>query len=199
MKTKVIGITGSISVGKSTVTNYLLQKGYVVLDADKISHHALDIGTTCYERVKEVFGCVADDQTINRQQLGQIVFHDQEKKKQLEEIIHPYVIDELKKGIQETKEPIIFLDIPLLYETHLEYLCDQILVVYVNEDIQAERLMKRNHIDRQSALHLMQQQISIEKKKELADYVIDNSKGLDELYENIEKVLKELKNEIVFK
>lgn len=199
MKTKVIGITGSISVGKSTVTNYLLQKGYVVLDADMISHHALDIGTTCYERVKVVFGCVSDDQTINRQQLGQIVFHNQEKKKQLEEIIHPYVIDELKKGIQETKETIIFLDIPLLYETHLEYLCDQVLVVYVSEDIQAERLMKRNRIDRQSAIHLMQQQISIEKKKELADYVIDNSKGLDELYENIEKVLKELRNEIVFK
>lgn len=199
MKTKVIGITGSISVGKSTVTNDLLQKGYIVLDADKISHHALDIGTTCYERVKDVFGCVASDNTIDRKQLGQIVFHDAKKKKQLEDIIHPYVIDELKKGIQATQEALIFLDIPLLYETHLEYLCDKIIVVYVSEDIQAERLMKRNHIDKQSALHLMKQQISIEKKRELADYVIDNSKGLEELHENIEKVLKELENEIVFK
>jgi len=189
--TKVIGLTGSIAVGKSTVTHYLMTHGYQVLDADKISHHALDQGTECYEKVKDIFGCVDHDGNINRQQLGQIVFYDQKKKKQLEDIIHPYVIEELKKGICACQDAVIFLDIPLLYEIHLEYLCDQIIVVYVDEKTQMERLMKRNHIDEDQALNLMQQQISIEKKKEMADFVIDNRQSFEALYQDIERVLKD--------
>lgn len=193
--TKVIGLTGSIAVGKSTVTNYLITHGYMVLDADEISHHALDQGTPSYEKVKEIFGCVDEQGCIDRHALGQIVFNDAMKKRELEGIIHPFVIDELKKGIAQCQEPLIFLDIPLLYEIHLEYLCDQIIVVYVDEQTQMERLMKRNHISEEEALHLMRQQISIEKKKDMADIVIDNRKHFEDLYQDIERVLK---NEIIY-
>ncbi len=195
--TKVIGLTGSIAVGKSTVTRYLLQKGYQVLDSDEISRHALDIGKSCYQKVKEEFDCVNEDGSIDRKKLGDIVFHDQTKKQRLEDIIHPYVIDCLKTGIQECQDSLIFLDIPLLYEAHLEYLCDKIIVVYVDEDTQCRRLMNRNHIDEKQARHLMSQQISIEKKKEIADYVIDNRGYQEELYQNIERVLKEIHNEVI--
>lgn len=189
--TKVIGLTGSIAVGKSTVTQYLLTHGYQVLDADEISHHALDQGTSCYDQVKGLFGCIDEKGNIDQKALGKIVFHDASLKKKLEDIIHPYVISELKKGIEICQDDVIFLDIPLLYEVHLEYLCDKIMVVYVDEETQIERLMRRNHISRSDALHLMGQQISIEKKKEMADFVIDNRNHYEDLYQEIERVLKD--------
>lgn len=194
---KVIGITGSIAVGKSTVTRYLLIHGYQVLDADKISKEALNVGTTCYKKVVELFGCVNDDLTIDRKALGTLVFSDASKKKQLEDIIHPYVIEMLKQGINDCKDDLIFLDIPLLFEAKLEYLCDKIIVVYVDEDTQMHRLMERNHIDASSALHLMKQQFSIEEKKKLADYIVDNRFNHEDLYKNIERVLKEIKDDII--
>lgn len=196
--TKVIGLTGSIAVGKSTVTNYLLTHGYAVLDADEISRHALDQGTSCYKRVKVLFGCTNHDGSIDRQALGAIVFHDAHKKQQLEDIIHPYVIEELQKGVKACQDHLIFLDIPLLFEAHLEYLCDKIMVVYVDEDTQRQRLMKRNHISSEEAILLMNQQISIEKKKDMGDFVIDNRQNFEDLYKDIERVLKVLKDEIIY-
>ncbi|MFR7590326.1 MAG: dephospho-CoA kinase [Longibaculum sp.] len=196
--TRVIGITGSIAVGKSTVTYYLQTHGYQVLDADEISRHALDKGTKCYKKVKEMFDCLDEQGEINRACLGQIVFHDQVKKKQLEDIIHPYVIEKLKEGIQQCQDPFIFLDIPLLFEAHLEYLCDKIIVVYVDEKTQMKRLMKRNSISQEDAMHLMSQQISIEKKKDLGDFILDNRQNFQDLYDDIERVLKELKNETIY-
>ena len=194
---KVIGITGSIAVGKSTVTKYLLTHGYQVEDADKISKEALNIGTACYKKVVELFNCVNDDLTIDRKMLGNLVFSDSDKKKQLEDIIHPYVVETLKQGIEKCNDEIIFLDIPLLFEAKLEYLCDKIIVVYVDENTQMHRLMERNHIDENAALHLMNQQLSIEEKKKLGDYIIDNRFNHEDLYKNIERVLKEIKDDII--
>ena len=195
---KVIGLTGSIATGKSTVSSYLKKCGYIVLDADEISRHALDIGTSCYKRVVEEFDVLSDDLSIDRKKLSYIIFNNNEKKKLLESIIHPYVIDELKKGIQECTQEVVFLDIPLLYEVSLEYLCDKIIVVYVNEDLQLKRLMNRNQIDEEHARLIMSHQISIEIKKDKADYIIDNSQDLDHLYNEIKRVLKEVGHENIY-
>ena len=195
---KVNGLTGSIAVGKSTVSNYLITHGYQVLDADVLSKEALYRGTSCYEKVKEIFGCINEDGTINRKMLGNIVFYDEQKKKMLEEMIHPYVIEQIKKGIKECQDDLIFLDVPLLYEVHWDVLCDKVIVVYVDEKTQLERLMKRNHISQEEAFNLMQQQISIEKKKEMGDYILDNRQDYQELYENIERVLKVIKDEVIY-
>ena len=195
---KVIGLSGSIAVGKSTVTQYLLTHGYQVLDADVISHNALTQGTSAYEKVVSIFDCMNEDGSIDRKQLGNIVFSSQEKKKQLEDIIHPYVIETLQKGIEECQEPLIFLDIPLLFEAHLEYLCDKIIVVYVSEKTQCLRLMNRNHIDEASAMHLIHQQMSIEEKKNKGDYVICNEQNFEDLYQDIERVLKVIHDEVIY-
>lgn len=195
---KVIGLTGSIATGKSTVSSYLKNCGYIVLDADEISRHALDIGTSCYKRVIEEFDALNDDLSIDRKKLSHIIFNNNEKKKLLESIIHPYVIDELKKGIKECTQELVFLDIPLLYEVSLEYLCDKIIVVYVNEDLQLKRLMNRNQIDEDHARLIMSHQISIEIKKDKADYIIDNCYDLNHLYNEIERVLKEVGHENIY-
>ena len=194
---RVIGITGSIAVGKSTVTQYLKTHGYCVLDADEISHQALEKESHCYHQIVECFDCLDDNQNISRQKLGQIVFHDPQQKALLESIIHPYVQEMLKKGIEQCQEPFVFLDVPLLYETHMDTMCDDVMVVYVDEKTQLKRLMKRNQIDEKQARLLMSQQISIEKKKEMGNYIIDNRQNFEDLYVQIERVLEVLKNEIV--
>lgn len=196
--TFVIGLTGSIAVGKSTVTHYLLTHGYTVLDADKITHDGYLKGTKCYEKVSNAFECLDDEGNIDRQKLGAIVFNDYEAKKRLEGIVHPYVVDCLKKGIEECNDDIVFLDIPLLFEAHLEYLCDKIIVVYVDEKTQIERLMKRNRINKTQAKLLVDNQMSIEEKRLKADYLIDNRVGFEELFKNIEKILEVIKSENLF-
>lgn len=197
--TFVVGITGSIAVGKSTVTDYLITHGYRVLDADKITHEAYIKGNECYSQVIQEFDCLDDNGCIDRKKLGDIVFGDSDAKKRLEDIVHPYVVQCLKKGINECHDKIVFLDIPLLYEAHLEYLCDKIIVVYVDKDTQVKRLMNRNRIAKEKALFLIDKQMSIEEKKKKADYIIDNRVYFDDLYKNIEKVLEVIKSEDLFK
>ncbi len=194
---RVIGITGSIAVGKSSVTQYLKTHGYCVLDADEISHQALEKQSDCYDQIISHFDCLDEHQQISRSKLGRIVFHDAQKKALLESIIHPYVKKCLQKGIAECKDPLVFLDVPLLYETHMDEMCDAVIVVYVDEQTQLKRLMARNHIDEQEARLLINQQISIEEKKHMGDYIIDNRKNFEDLYQNIERVLKVLNDEIV--
>ena len=195
---KAIGITGSIASGKSQVSSYLINKGYTLYDADEITHHAYDKGTKVYEKVISCFDCLDDNKNIDRKKLGQIVFNDSSKKKVLEEIVHPYVIETMKKGIEESDDDLVFLDIPLLYEAGLEYLCDKIIVVYCNREIQCERLMKRNNISESEANHLIDLQMSLEEKKKRADFVIENNFSLEELYDHIEKVVGEIRNEIIY-
>ena len=95
----------------------------------------------------------------------------------------------MQKTIKESKEKYIFLDIPLLFECNLEYLCDEIIVVYIPEELQIQRLMNRNNISEEQAKHLISQQISIEKKKILGEYILDNSYNLDTLFKQIDTFL----------
>lgn len=196
-KMKVYGITGSIACGKSTVTRYLVEKGYKVVDADLLSRNALTIDQECILKVQKLFGCV-NEGVVDRKALGRIVFHDEKAKKQLEGIIHPYVISKMKEEIGENKDrDCIFLDIPLLYESHLEYLCDEIIVVYLDEKRQVQRLMARDHIDERYAYTIMNNQISSLKKKEMADIVFDNNQGIEDLYKQIDKFIERISHERV--
>lgn len=186
--TKVIGITGSIATGKSTVVKYLLDQGYTVLDSDAIAKEALTIDLECIEKVKQTFDCVVENQ-IDRKKLGRIIFNNEKAKIQLEDIVHPYVIKKLHEGVEKNiDKEILFLDIPLLYECHLEYLCDTIVVVYCDIHTQIERLMKRNGIEATYAKTMINNQISIEEKKMIADIVLDNSKTKEYLLEQLEKL-----------
>lgn len=187
---QIIGITGSIATGKSTVTKYLLDKGYTVIDSDKIAYDALTIDEECMNKVKALFDCEDAKGNIDRKKLGTIIFQDKIAKKRLEDIVHPYVIQQMRKDIEKHKqEAKIFLDIPLLYEANLEYLCNKVVVVYVPENIQMKRLMNRDAIDEKYARTIINNQIHIEEKKVRADIVIDNSKDIEHLYQEIKTKL----------
>lgn len=186
---EVFGITGSIATGKSTVTNYLKDKGYLVVDSDKLAYDALTIDQDCINRTKQLFNL--GEGPIDRKALGQIIFNDQHSKTALEGIIHPYVINKIKEEIANNQnEKFIFLDIPLLFESNLEYLCDKIIVVYLNEQEEIKRLMKRDGIDEAYAKTIITNQMSIEEKKARANIVLDNNQGLEQLYKQVEEFLK---------
>lgn len=185
---KVYGITGSIATGKSTVTKYLRDKGYLVVDSDKLAYDALTIDLECIEKTKQRFNLTGDG--IDRKALGKIVFNDFKAKADLEAIIHPYVIKKIKETINDNQDQeLIFLDIPLLYESNLEYLCNKVIVVYLNYQKEVKRLMKRDNIDEKYAKIIISNQINIEEKKSRADIVLDNNGTLENLYLQIEAML----------
>lgn len=194
----IIGITGSISTGKSAVTNYLRSNGYTVIDSDEIVHNLLN-KLEVIEKIANVFGSsIVRDGTLDRRMLGGIVFNNEEKRQTLNNIIHPLVIVKIleeTKDYKNNKENIIFVDIPLLYEARLEYLVDKTIVVYVPYSIQLSRLMNRDNINEDYANQKIKASMDIELKKEKANYIIDNSFDLANTYKQINEVLRRIKDE----
>ncbi len=190
----IIGITGSIACGKSTVSNYLKSKGYVVIDADKIGHEALD-NEYVREKLVLAFGKeIQENNKIDRQKLGNLVFGNTSNLNILNSIIHPEIRKMILEEINKNKDKeIIFIDIALLFEAKFDDLVDKIIVVYVDENIQLTRLMKRNSITQEEALNRIKSQMSSIEKVKLADYTINNNLDVTNTYIQIDKVLLELK------
>lgn len=190
MSKYLVGITGSIGTGKSTVCKLLLDLGYHVIDCDKISHEILD--TVAKDKVLESFGSsILDNNLINRKKLGQIVFSDVAKKKQLENILHPIIKEEVLRINKEFNDKISFVEIPLLYETNFKDICNYVIVVSVDRNTQIERIKARDKISSSEANRRIEAQMDLNIKCKLADYVIDNS-NIDLLNERIKLILDDL-------
>lgn len=199
-KTKLIGLTGGIATGKSTVSNIIKKLGYKVIDADKIAKDVVEIGKPAYKEIIDVFGKgILDDQhNINRKKLGSIIFKDHLMRKKLNNIVHPYVFEGIEELIDKYKEEdIIFLDLPLLIEemdkiNDYGIYFDEIWLVYVDEITQLDRLIKRDLISREEGIRRIKAQMPMELKREYATRVIDNRKDIKNLEEQIEKIMDEV-------
>lgn len=190
----IIGITGSIACGKSTVSNYLKSKGYIVIDADKIGHEALD-DYYVKEKLILAFGNeILEDNKINRQKLGELVFGNSSNLNVLNSIIHPEIRKKILEKIDKNNDKeLIFIDVALLFEAKFDDLVDKIIVVYVDENTQLTRLMKRNSISKKEALSRIVSQMSPIEKAKLGDYTVNNNLDVINTYEQVDKVLSELK------
>ena len=190
----IIGITGSIACGKSTVSNYLKSKGYIVIDADKIGHEALD-DDYVKEKLILAFGNeILEDNKINRQKLGELVFGNSSNLNVLNSIIHPEIRKKILEKIDKNNDKeLIFIDVALLFEAKFDDLVDKIIVVYVDENTQLTRLMKRNSISKKEALSRIVSQMSPIEKAKLGDYTVNNNLDAINTYEQVDKVLSELK------
>ena len=188
---KVIGLTGSIASGKSTVSNKLSELGYPIIDCDKINHEILKPNNVGYIAVIEEFGkdILSIDNQIDRTKLGKMVFNNPKIKERLNQILHPLIKERVKGEINKYDDGIIILDCPLLFETDFHELCDLKIVVYVNMDTQIHRLMKRDGITFPEALKKIYAQMPLEDKLSLADFVIDNCHGLGDLDWQIKQLL----------
>ena len=192
----VIGLTGSIATGKSTVANMFRELDIPVIDADILAREVVEPGETAYKKVVQSFGegILLKDKTLNRKRLGEIVFTDEMKRKQLNNIVHPAI---RKRMIEKRDDFIaagnrcIILDIPLLFESKLEHFADKILVVYVDQEIQLQRLMKRNEFTEEEAMQRIQSQMPVKEKATRADGAINNNGSKEETYTQLRQLLKE--------
>ncbi|PEY34355.1 dephospho-CoA kinase [Bacillus cereus] len=194
--TVVIGLTGGIASGKSTVSQMFRELSIPVIDADIIAREVVEQGKEAYKEIVEVFGegVLQVDGELDRQKLGSIVFHNEEKRLRLNKIVHPAVRKEMnaqkemyiKEGVQA-----VVLDIPLLFESKLTALVDQILVVAVSPSTQLERLMKRNGFTEEDAKARIDSQMSLAEKVTLANKVIYNDGTIAETKAQLQLILKE--------
>lgn len=185
------GLTGSIATGKSTVAKILRQHGAVVIDSDQIAKEVIEPGTDGWIEVKRHFPEVIGlDQKVNRKKLAEIIFDNIKRRRLLEGIIHPLVITRIKAEGRylENLGKIVFVDMPLLYETNSQLWLEEVWVVYIPLKLQLQRLMIRDNLSESEALKRINAQISIEEKRKLADYVIDNSGSLDNTKEQVDKL-----------
>ncbi|MDY0233794.1 MAG: dephospho-CoA kinase [Sulfurimonas sp.] len=187
-----IALTGGIATGKSTVASLLALNGMRVIDADIISHEILDAST---EWVRETFGdAYIDGSKPNRAKLGTLIFAESDKKRVLEEYLHPKIKSEieLRSVKQDSFKFPYLIDIPLFFEKNSYDIKDSV-VVYTPKDIQLERFMKRNNYSQEESLRRINSQMSIEEKKKRASWVIDNSKDLKHLQNEVEEFVEKIK------
>ena len=181
MAVRVIGLTGGIGSGKSTVAALLAERGATVIDADKIGHEVYRPGSEGFTRVVETFGrgVVAADGTIDRKALGAIVFADPERRRKLEAMTHPRIRERFQQRLDaltaEDFRGLVFFDAPVMIESGNYRNMDRMVVVITDEATQIARLMARDGIDRGEALRKIKSQMPLAEKAKLADYVIDNS------------------------
>lgn len=189
-----IGITGSIACGKSTVSDYLIAKGYTIIDADKLGHVALT-SNDVKRKLAEKFGeNILENNEISREKLGKIVFGNTENLKNLNSIIHPKIKELILKLQEKHKdEDLVFLDIALLYEANFVDLVEKVVVVYADEEVQLERLMTRNSLTKEKALIRIGSQMSPQEKAALGDFVINNSYSKEDTFQQIEEIIEKLK------
>lgn len=190
----IIGITGSIACGKSLVSNYLQEKGYTIIDADKIGHMALENDEVKKQLVNKFGKSILKDNEINRVTLGKLVFENNENLKELNNIIHPQIRKNISEQIQVHKnEKLVFVDVPLLFEAKFDDLVEKIIVISLDEKIQLERLMNRNSLSKEEALQRIKSQIPVREKEKLGDYIVDNSFTQEDTYNQVDRILEKLK------
>ena len=175
-----IGLTGGIASGKSTVLTYFKVKGIPYIDADIVAREVVEPGTKGLKAIVDTFGShvLQDDGTLNREALGAIVFHNEEKRQLLNSCLKTHIrnrIMELTSQYEEGNTPILIYDIPLLIEGAWYTMMDEVWLVYVNETTQIERLMNRNGYTREDAIARINSQMRLDDKRAYADVIIDNN------------------------
>ena len=198
---KVIGLTGGIGTGKSTVSEYMAQKGCLILDADKISRSMTDKSAPALKTIAEVFGSefVDDEGCLNRKALGDLVFNDSEKLAQLQKIITEKVVEDIDLKIKDLKSKgfkgIIVVDAPLLFECGMESMHDENWLVVADLKSRIERVSKRDGLTEDQILARINNQMPQDEKEKLSQCIIDNSGTIDSLKEQIDFHLERIKNE----
>ncbi len=198
---KIIGLTGGSGAGKTTAAAVLGECGFFTIDCDRIAHEVIMPEKEAYKRIVSFFGdaVVSPDKTINRRILGEIVFSDRQKLRRLEEITHFYIKQEVLRLIEKAREEnaaAAVIDAPLLVQTGLDRLCDEIWLVYAKPEVRLGRLAKRDGLDEKQLRKRLENQTGFEELKKTADVVIDTgSIDMEEMKNIIIKYAEKYKGE----
>lgn len=193
--TYILGLTGGIASGKSTVSAYLAQNGALIIDADLIARQVVAKKSSGLKQIVAKFGkeILTASGELDRKKLGKLVFSNKDLLKKLTDITGPLIRAEILREIEAAKKAqvkLVVLDIPLLFETGYQTLCDKVMVVTIPSKLQLERVMKRDNLSAAEARKRIANQLPTSKRNELADVLIDNSKSVAETYQQVLKWLK---------
>lgn len=199
---RLVALTGGISCGKTTVSDYLREKyGIMIVDADKISYEVQKPGTPVFKKIVATFGqqIVQEDGTLDRKKLGEVVFNNEAERRKLNRIVHPEVMKQIMLNIFKgwiTRKSIVIADIPLFFEirTPTKYFSD-IITVTVDENVQLSRLIQRNKLTEEEARSRIKAQMPLEKKCEMSTTVLKNNGSVDELYHEIDNMVAKWQHE----
>ena len=188
----VVVLTGGIASGKTAVSDLFSEKGVPVVDTDLIAREVVEAGSPALDRIARAFGPDFLDEkgSLNRRKMRETIFTDPDQKKQLESILHPAIATEAMRQVSVRPEPWCLLVVPLLAESGRYRWVDRVLVVDVDESTQIERVMARDHIDRNQAEAILSAQASRQQRLELADDIIDNSGSLEDLELQVEALYR---------
>ncbi len=193
----VVGLTGGVSTGKSTILKSLGELGAAVMSADDASHRLTAPGGEALGEIREAFGDAVflPDGTLDRRTLGEIVFHDVERRRTLESILHPAVQREMLREIAKAEEAgarVVVMEVPLLYETGMDALCDEVWVAYLDDESQTLRLMNRDQLTREQAQARIRSQMPLDQKAARADIVVRTDKTAYEVHKEVAHLYKDL-------
>ncbi|PZE21039.1 dephospho-CoA kinase [Paenibacillus xerothermodurans] len=192
-----IGLTGGIACGKSTVSNMLVERGALLVDADRIAREVVEPGSPVLSQIAARFGSevLLPAGALNRKKLGELVFGNAEARKDLQNIMHPSIRAVMRERMKDYElshpDKLVVVDVPLLYESGLQSMFEAVMVVYVPRDVQLDRLMQRDQLTLAQAEQRLAAQMDIERKKDKADVVIDNRGTLDDTRRQVERFLME--------
>ena len=195
----LLGVTGGIASGKTTVANMLKDLGAPIIDYDEISRELVYPGQPALREIVEYFGnqVLLDDGRLDRNKLAAIVFKDIDKRKKLESFIHPRIgkvaVGKIHEIRQKNSHAIIQIVVPLLIEVNLQHQYHKVLLVYIPKAMQVERLIKRDGITREEAAARLKAQLPIDEKVGYADFVIHNDKTLEDTKKQVEDLWEELR------
>lgn len=192
----IVGLTGSIGMGKSETARMFKERGIPVFDADAVVHTLQAKGGRAIPAIADAFSGVVNDGVLDRQKLGALVFADSTAKKKLEDIIHPMVAEErvrFFKRAEAEDAPFVVLDVPLLFETGGNKKCDKVVVVSAPADVQRTRVLARPGMTLEKFDHIIGQQTPDTEKRAAADYIIETDKGLPHAEVAVSKIIEELK------
>lgn len=189
----VLGITGGVGCGKSTLLSMLeMKKGAKVILADNLGHEVMEPGTECYEQIVTLLGSSILDETghIKREKMAQIIYGDDEKRRQVNEIVHPSVKKEIKERIRMWQaEPLVVVETALMFESGCDAYCDEVWGIFTDPEIRIDRLSKSRGYSREKSLSIMQKQMSYEELKQKCSHVLFNDEDPDKLWKQIKELL----------
>ncbi len=197
---KILGLTGNIASGKSLVASMLESHGAKVIDVDDIAKKIVEPGQPTWERIVDSFGkdILNQDDTINRKSLGDIIFNDDEKRKILNDLTHPVIIQTVRDKVEQYKKEnveVVIIEAALIVEKGgLKDLIEKLIVVTSDQDSQIDRLKSRNKLSMEEALSRINSQMPSSEKKKHGDYVIDNSGTIDETQKQVDQLWDEITN-----
>ena len=193
---RIIGITGGIASGKSTVTEFLRQQGYQVIDADQVVHELQEPGERLYQALLSTFGSaiLQEDGSLDRPKLGAMIFGNPELLARSSQLQNEIIREELtrRRDLLAETEAIFFMDLPLLFELEYDNWFDQIWLVDVTEETQLSRLMNRNALNHEEAEKRIAAQLSLREKRKSAGVLIDNNGSLEETRQQLRDALQKL-------